>query len=217
MNVFNNYERQRYKDKELIVVLNRDDMDIEAWKREARNYNNVSIHQVPEQYNLGKCLNYGINESKYDVIAKFDDDNYYARRYLTESMGLLKKNNKVSIVGKNTAFIYFEETEALMVYRDGGENQFHRRIKGGSFVFRKSVWDQVKFDEEMPKRIDVDFLIRCLRLKHKIYSVSKYNYVCIRRADSDSHTQKISTEEYMAKCTLVAYTTDFVPLITKRV
>ncbi|WP_182302141.1 hypothetical protein [Cohnella cholangitidis] len=103
-----------------------------------------------------------------------------------------------------------------MIFRKGGEDQYQRKIKGGSFVFRKSVWDDVKFNEVEQQRIDVDFLERCKKKRYKIYSVSKYNYVCVRRADTDSHTQKISTKDYMAKCVPVARTTNFIPHITKR-
>jgi glycosyltransferase involved in cell wall biosynthesis len=215
-NVFKNYENQKYRKKELIIILNQDDMDIEEWKTEARKYNNVYVYQVPERYNLGKCLNFGIQAANYDIVAKFDDDNYYGRYYLTEAMDALKKNRRVSVVGKHTSFIYFEEKEALMIFRKGGEDQYQRKIKGGSFVFRKSVWDDVKFNEVEQQRIDVDFLERCKKKRYKIYSVSKYNYVCVRRADTDSHTQKISTEAYMAKCVPVARTTNFIPHIMKR-
>ncbi|QMV40785.1 glycosyltransferase [Cohnella cholangitidis] len=90
-NVFKNYENQKVRKKELIIILNQDDMDIEEWKKEAKKYNNAFVYQLPERYNLGKCLNFGIQAANYDIVAKFDDDNYYGRYYLTEAMDALKK------------------------------------------------------------------------------------------------------------------------------
>jgi Glycosyltransferases, probably involved in cell wall biogenesis len=214
-NVFQNYVNQKVENKELIVVLNHDGMDLDKWRREAAKYKNVSVYQVPEKYNLGKCLNYGIERANHKIIAKFDDDNYYAPHYLKEAMDTLGKNRKISVVGKHTAYVYFERKKALMLFRRGGENQYNRRIKGGSLVFRKKVWRKIKFNERKTHTIDVDFLNRCRRRHYKIYSVSKYNYVCIRRANFKSHTQKISTKDYMKKCKLVSYTKNFVPIITK--
>lgn len=215
-NVFNNYDNQKLKRKELIIVLNRNDMDINRWKKRAKRYKNVFIYRVDEKYNIGKCLNYGIEKSNYDIIAKFDDDNYYGPGYLKEALDILNNNRKVSVVGKHSAYVYFEETKALMLYREGGENKYKRRVKGGTFVFKRSVWRKIKFNEELRQNSDVDFLKRCKTKGHKIYSVSKYNYVCIRRADTNSHTQKLSTNDYMNKCKLVTYTKNFLPIITKK-
>lgn len=214
-NIFQNYRRQDYKKKEMIVVLNKDDMDIEAWKNEAKKYKNVSVYQVPEQYQLGQCLNYGISKAKYDILAKFDDDDYYASHYLKESMDVINNNPKISVVGKNASYIYFKEQKALMLFRGGGENKYRRHVKGGTLVFRRSVWKRVKFNEKRVHGSDVDFLKRCKKKGYRIYSVSKYNYVCVRRTDISSHTQKTSPEVYMARCKPVALTNDFIPLITK--
>ncbi|UVI28632.1 glycosyltransferase [Paenibacillus spongiae] len=215
-NVFANFDNQKVKKKELIVILNRDDMNIRRWRRKARRYKNVHIYRVAEEHNIGKCLNYGVGKANFDIIAKFDDDNYYGPGYLREALDAFKNKPKASVVGKYSAYVYFEETEALMIYRGGGENRYKRRVKGGTFVFRRSVWNKIKFNEQLRQNSDVDFLNRCRANKFKIYSVSKYNYVCIRRADTNSHTQKLSTQDYMAKCKLVAYTKDVLPIITKK-
>ena len=46
-NIFDNYERQTVKNKEMIIILNRDDMDFRKWRRRARKYHNVKVHKVP--------------------------------------------------------------------------------------------------------------------------------------------------------------------------
>ncbi|UVI28625.1 glycosyltransferase [Paenibacillus spongiae] len=214
-NIFQNYERQDYRKKEMIIVLNKDDMDIEAWRTEAKKYKNVSVYQVSEQFQLGKCLNYGIKKAKFDILAKFDDDDYYATHYLKEAMDLLSSNPKISVVGKHTSFVYFQEQKALMIYREGAEHKYRKHVKGGTLVFRRSVWDRIKFNEKRANGSDAVFLRRCKRDGYRVYSVSRYNYVCIRRADLGTHTQKTSAEKYMTRCTLVSQTKDFIPLITK--
>ena len=213
-NIFNNYARQNFENKEMIIVLNKDDMAIDQWKEEAKRYANVSVYQVSEKWNLGKCLNYGIEKAKHDRIAKFDDDDYYAPDYLKEGVSTLKRT-KASVVGKHTSFVYFEEEKALMLFRKGGEEKYRRHLKGGTLLFKRSVWDRIKFNEKMERATDAEFLRRSKREGYRLFSSSRYNYVCIRRRNVNTHTQKISTDEYMAKCHLISNTDNYITLITK--
>ena len=89
-NIFENFSRQNWKEKELIIILNNDKMDIEKWKEKAADYENVTIYQLPQEKTLGNCLNFGIEKAKYDIVAKFDDDDYYSPYYLTEAMEIFK-------------------------------------------------------------------------------------------------------------------------------
>jgi hypothetical protein len=67
-NVFENYENQDWEEKELIIILNRDDMDVNPWKERAKQSKSVTTYQLPEQLTLGACLNYGIKKSKYRLL-----------------------------------------------------------------------------------------------------------------------------------------------------
>lgn len=214
-NVFANYDRQTWKNKEMIIVLNKDDMDIDAWTERANQYheNEVRVYKLSESYKLGKCLNYAIAQAKEGILTKFDDDDYYGPQYLRETV-LAIRRGKASIVGKRTSYIYFEEKKALMILRPGEERMYVRGIKGGTLTFRKSVWRKVKFPENKEVGTDSLWIIRCVRRGFRVYSVSKKNYVCIRRKDMDSHTQKKSTEEYMSQCSFVRRTNNFIRFVT---
>jgi hypothetical protein len=214
-NVFANYDRQTWKDKQMIIILNKNNMDLKLWKERAMQYpqNEVRVYKLPQKYKLGKCLNYAIARAKEGMIAKFDDDDYYAPKYLRESVRALKKG-KASIIGKHTSYLYFEEKKALMVFRRGGERKYQRSIKGGTLLFKKSVWRTVKFPEHKLVGTDSGWTGRCRRRGFKIYSVSKKHYVCIRRKNIGSHTQKKSTKRYMSHCKLVRHTRHFAKYIS---
>lgn len=214
-NVFANYDRQLWKNKEMIIVLNKDDMDIDLWTEKAQQYpeDEVRVYKLPQKYTLGKCLNFAIDKAKEGIITKFDDDDYYGPKYLRESVSALKKG-KANIIGKHTAYLYFEEKKALMVFRAGGEKKYQRSIKGGTLLFDKSVWRKVKFPEHKKVGTDAGWTGRCRRRGFKIYSVSKKHYVCVRRKNMGSHTQKKSTKRYMSQCKLVRRTKDFTPYVS---
>lgn len=206
-NVFENYDRQLWKDKQMIIVLNNDNMDIQTYQERASQYpeNEVRVIQLPQKYKLGKCLNHAIELAEDGIIAKFDDDDYYGPKFLREAARAIK-SGKASIVGKNTSFIYFETNRALMIFRKGGEEKYVRSIKGGTLVFRKSVWERVPFPEFKEVGTDSGWVGRCIRRGFRVYSLSKRHYVCIRRKDIKSHTQKKSTRLYMSHCKLVLKT-----------
>ncbi|MFD2612383.1 glycosyltransferase family 2 protein [Paenibacillus gansuensis] len=215
-NLFQNYERQDWKNKEMIVILNRDDMSLSTWRDRAKRSTNVRVYKLPEQYVLGKCLNWAIRKARGSAIAKFDDDDYYAPQYVRESIYALR-SRKAPIVGKHTCFVYFEESNALMEYRGGKENALLRKVKGGTLIFKKKVWNKVKFAEDRVAGSDARWLADCCRTGFKVYSVSKMNYVCIRRRDISTHTQKKPTSAYMASCKFLRHTRDYVPHITKKI
>ncbi|NBD22995.1 glycosyltransferase [Paenibacillus glycinis] len=209
-NVFENYDRQLWKNKKMIIVLNNNKMDIAAYKERASQYpaGEITVYQLPQKYRLGKCLNYAINKADNGFIAKFDDDDYYGPRFLREAARAIKRG-KSSIVGKHTAYLYFKAKRALMVFRRGGERKYKRKVKGGTLVFRKSVWRRVKFPANRKSGTDAKWLTRCVRRGYRVYSVSKRHYVCIRSKNWNSHTQKKSTHRYMRHCRLVRRTKNF--------
>ncbi|WP_332694832.1 glycosyltransferase family 2 protein [Halalkalibacter lacteus] len=210
-NVFENYHNQRLKDKELIIVLNKDDMDIETWREKAKAYENVSVYQVSEELTLGECLNYGIEKSTFPFIAKFDDDDFYSPFFLNEVESAFH-NYVADIVGKTSFFAYIE-TEKMLVTLQKGENCYSNWVAGGTLVFKKEIWENVKFGKEK-SGTDVKFLRQCRQKGYKIFSTSKSNYTHIRRSNLDTHTWKISNIEIVLKGKQVIYTDNYKPHVT---
>ncbi|WP_219836927.1 glycosyltransferase [Paenibacillus sp. R14(2021)] len=206
-NVFKNYDRQLWKDKKMIIVLNNNKLDIERYQKRASHYrdNEIRVFQLPQKYKLGKCLNYAIKRADKGLVAKFDDDDYYGPKFLREAARAIK-GGKAGIVGKHTSFIYFKAKRALMLYRPGGERTYTRSVKGGTLVFRRSVWKRVPFPEFKKNGTDAGWLGRCFRRGIRTYSLSKKHYVCIRGKKSSNHTQKKSMRRYMSQCKLVRKT-----------
>ncbi|WP_219838365.1 glycosyltransferase [Paenibacillus sp. R14(2021)] len=209
-NVFDNYDRQLWKDKQMIIVLNNDKMDIEQYQLRAAQYpeNEVRVFQLPQRYRLGKCMNFAIAQAANGIIAKFDDDDYYGPKYLREA-GRAIKRGRAAIVGKHTSYIYFTSKRTLMIFRRGKEWKYQRSIKGGTLVFRRSVWNRVKFSEFRRAGSDSSWVGRCVRRGYRVLSLSKRHYVCIRRKNSSSHTQRKSTRLYMSHCKFVRRTNNF--------
>ncbi|PEZ03715.1 hypothetical protein CN326_17705 [Bacillus sp. AFS018417] len=204
-NVFRNYEQQVWRDKELIIILNKDTMDLNKWKKKAFSYHNIRVYQLHEQATLGDCLNFGVEKSKYNHIAKFDDDDYYGPYYLAHAMPEFK-NTEISVLGKSSYYVYFKNKKALMLVSNT-EKAFTDSVAGATLIFKKEVFKKVQF-EKVNRAEDYFFIDSCKKNGFKIYSTDKHNFAVVRH-DTEKHTWKLSDEDFMQWGEMIANTDDF--------
>lgn len=190
-NVINNFERQNYDNKELIVVLNYRNPDISKLQYKLSNYNNITTLMLNPNKTLGECLNYGVSKSTFDFIAKFDDDDYYGSNYLNESISQLV-NNKADIVGKSCIYVYLKNELSLRLMNKSKENIFINRVSGSTLFFKKNIIDNVKF-QNVNLSEDNFFCKDAIDNGYKIYSTSKQNY-CYIRDQHYNHSWKIHND-----------------------
>lgn len=207
-NIFENYLRQSFNNKELIIILNNDNIDTSLYKNKCKEYTNIRVYKINQVYNLGYCLNYGIKKAKKDIIAKFDDDDYYGENYLEECIEAFNVT-RADIVGKYTFFIYFENEKGLALRKNNKENSYVNNVAGATLSFKKNVFKKVKFSTSLRSGVDTDFRKRALKNGFKIYSTSKHNFVAHRRGNFKDHTWKIKDEELFKAFPIIEYTDDY--------
>ncbi|CAG7653643.1 glycosyltransferase [Paenibacillus allorhizosphaerae] len=209
-NVFQNYENQDYGPKELIIILNRDDMDLHKWRERAKKYQDVTVYKQPGTKTLGECLNYGIHRSKYDTIAKIDDDDFYMPGYLSQQMKAMNMMD-ADVVCKRTVYMYFMQEKMLAVHLHYRVvNKFLTKsggVKGSTLLFRKKVAEKVKFPD-LNRGEDSFFIAKCLEKHYKVYATDKKNYVCLRRPES-YHTWNVANDHLKRKSKLICITNDY--------
>lgn len=212
-NIFDNYERLSYPNKELIIILNNNDMNMEEYKIKAEKYKDVRVFQLDEEYSLGECLNHGIEHSRYSFISKMDDDDYYGANYFTDIMNAFKYT-EAQVVGKAARFIYYEATNVLTMDNTYYENKYvPSSLTAATITAKKEVFKRIKF-KKLKCGEGTVFLQECAALGVRMYATDKYNYVYIRHADLDSHTFKIPNEELIKTGTIILKTTDFTPIVS---
>jgi cellulose synthase/poly-beta-1,6-N-acetylglucosamine synthase-like glycosyltransferase len=221
-NIFQNFNRQIWEDKELIIILNKDEMDIEIWEEEAEVYPNVSVYQLPESMTLGECLNFGAQKAKHPFVAKFDDDDYYSPYYLKHSMNAFEETN-ASVVGKTTIYMYFKKQKLLTEFnpnRFGGEladnegKYNNNLLMGGTLIIKKSVFNHVQFSNTNIAE-DAAFCLACISQGFTLYSTTKENYVYLRSGEPNDHTWQANNNTLLKLCKVIANTEYYETLITK--
>ncbi|MBD2843935.1 glycosyltransferase family 2 protein [Paenibacillus sp. IB182496] len=206
-NLLRNYRRQRYKHKELIVILNKDGVSLRDWRRKAARYANVRVYQVPERISLGQCLNCGISVARYPLLAKFDHDDYYAPYYLQEQVKALRRTGS-AVVGKHACLVYLAASRKLIIRSPQERSRRVGFVQGGTILFRRKVLRQARFPD-LSLGEDVKFLRDCTRKGLVIHATTPYNYVYVRRKNKRTHTWRVGDHRFLPGSIPVAVTGNF--------
>lgn len=191
--IISNFCNQKFPCKELIIVLNNDDICKDEIMSKVAMDKRIRVVQLSQDRMLGSCLNLGIELAKYENIAKFDDDDYYAANYLMEAYKALKEN-RGDIVSKRSIFMYFMASGELITRYPIVEKQLCFRGAGATIFTTKNIWEKVKFND-LEVGTDTDFFSRCKKKGLRNYVTSMYNYLCIRNRDVTKHTWQTTEED----------------------
>lgn len=201
-NVLNNFLRQNYKKKEMIVILHGSSMNLEYYKNKSSQYKNIKVFRFDESVPLGECKNFGVKNSIFRYIAVFDDDDFYASNYLKHSIEVFDNVN-CDIVGKTSYFTYFEKIRTLALSRPKNENRFQYHVADSSLVIHRRVFNKVKFPSIAYP--DAHFQQLCVDFRLKIYSTNRFNYVVHRHHDPKyKHDWDISDQDLLIGSEIIA-------------
>ena len=128
-----NYRKQVYAEKELLLVLNNAIFDVESIEAQARDLNNVRIVQVDGRVTLGESLNRGVEEASGYYIAKMDDDDYYGENYLSDMM-LAADFSGAEILGKGTYFVHMKASNITALRSVASQHEFTDFVAGATLT-----------------------------------------------------------------------------------
>jgi hypothetical protein len=178
-NIFNNFKRQLYPSKELILVINSNE-DVIKYNTVANEMDilNYHIYTLKPTITLGECLNYSIREMNGIYWAKMDDDDYYGEKYLVEAHYSLI-TNKTDLVGKKSVRLYDEDT-STMYNLNQSKNKFVTFVRGPTFFCHKSLFSKHIIFHHLNHGEDTKLLKDLIKHCKKIYASSDENFIYIR-------------------------------------
>lgn len=193
-----NYARQSCARKELLLVLNNAEFDVDDIRKMTRSLPNVRVLPIDGRPSLGECLNEGVRLASGNYVARMDDDDFYGSAYL-DDLVLAARFTGAEIVGKGTYYVYLEGWNATGVRIAAKDHAMVRRITGATLFAQRDVLTRLPF-KHLTIGEDEALLgdARCAGCR--IYSADRFNYMTMRRQDHESHTWKIAVDEFAATC-----------------
>ena len=150
-------------------------------------------------------MNFGVSKSNYNLIAKFDDDDYYGQYYLNEAYRAFL-TYPCYVVGKNKTYYYLQDSNKLILKNEGIENGYTSSIMGSTLCFDKEIFNKLKFRDISIKE-DFYFNNDCIKNGYNIYSTTSFNHIVFKHADNNKHTFLYNIKILINKCTDVKINT----------
>ena len=193
-----NYRKQVYAEKELLLVLNNAIFDVESIEAQARDLNNVRIVQVDGRVTLGESLNRGVEEASGYYIAKMDDDDYYGENYLSDMM-LAADFSGAEILGKGTYFVHMKARNITALRSVASQHEFTDFVAGATLTGRREVLREIRFPD-CTRGEDSSLLAKASKAGCRIYSADAFNILVVRGTDHQRHTWDIGDSDFLKNC-----------------
>jgi len=170
-NLIDNYNRQEYSDKGLIVVENGEGLG--ACSKYGFKPDFIIRSNPPNQAiakNLGVQM---VRKNNGEFWTTFDDDDYYSPLYLNE---LATVAPKADIIGKQWNWVEFDS--GLFLFRENSHNQYALDVQGPTI----SAWTAVTipFRENMMISEDIQFCKDMVSAGARVYR-SSIKHFCYNR------------------------------------
>ncbi len=193
-----NFRKQTYGNKELILILNNAQFNLDDVRMHTDGIPNVRVLHVEGRTTLGDCLNKGVAAAAGNYVAKMDDDDYYGERFLSDSM-LAASFSDAEVVGKASFFMYFEDTDTTALAEVAREHTFTHFVTGGTMFIRSDVAGEIPFDP-ISLREDTNFLHAATQAGCRIYAADRYNFIRVRSDDLSNHADPTPDTEFLRRC-----------------
>lgn len=184
--IIDNYTKQTMKNKELILILNNEELSEEDFKEYQEKDPSIHVYTLDSAIMLGTCLNYAVMRAHYDYIARIDDDDYYGANYLQEIYDALV-SKKGDIVGKVRNYVYFMDEKILFSLKEPVCDMVAESLPGGTISFHKDVFKKLQFSDIIWGE-DNFFCRTAAKMGLKVYATSKNDFIYIRYNNMYKHT-----------------------------
>lgn len=185
---------QRFKNLELCVIGHGIEIDPAFTNRAMQAGLKARVFSAPAEATLGECLNKLVAESTGQIIAKFDDDDYYLPNYLRDQVNALINMN-ADLVGKSSIYFYLSEPNLLVRRWKHQEHTWRNFVSGSTFVGWREVFTDNQFAAKTQGE-DSEFLLQLERKGLNVYSADSFNYIAVR--GNSTHTWGITNTEILA-------------------
>lgn len=188
------FTKQAYPDKELILLLHGDGFDETAiQKKVAKLDYPVQLLSRAADTVFGDNLNLALEMATGEFFGKMDDDDLYGENHLFD-LAVAFQYAGADLVGKWGHHVYFQESDKTISFVADRQEAYVRHLPGGTFIGRTGTLRKMRFGF-IPRAIDSELHFRLVERGGLIYSTHYFNYIRVRHGD---HTYVKADEDFLA-------------------
>lgn len=156
---------------------------------------NVVIVEGRDEWKLGDCLNELVRVADGEVLAKFDDDDYYGGAYLLDQLLALRVTG-ADMVGKQASYVHLGNTDTVVLRNPEREHRWTTFVAGPTLTAPAELFRAHPF-EPRTKGEDTALLRAITDAGARVYSADRFNFMQVRRRTND-HTWSVDEAEILA-------------------
>ena len=180
--------KQSYQSIEVVVGCHGFVLDEHVKTRNLGAMENLKFFNCGREKNLGEVLNELVGYCDGQLIAKWDDDDWYDVDHILDLV-LAMRYSDAELVGKAAEFIYSELLDLTMRRFSTGADTFSTTIAGGTILTSKEVITEVLGGwPSAPRRVDRLLISEVLKAGGLCYRTHGFGYVLRRGVDPMAHT-----------------------------
>ena len=169
------FNRQKYKNKELIIVHTKSNDNTDEY---LNSVNNKNIKKFYFNGKIYKSLNYGIKQAKGDLIGILHSDDIFYSDLTLNHLANKYKANQYDIIYGN--ILYSDKNNLLKIKRDWSKIKLQKRYDvpphTGIFL-KKKIYNKLKYNCKYTISSDTDFLLRLFSSNYRSYYLNKYTTI----------------------------------------
>ena len=171
------FKKQKYKNKELIIINSKSDDHTDEYLKTIQN-NNIKSYNF--NGNIYASMNFGIRKSRGNIIGILhSDDIFFSKNVLSNIATSFKKENADLVYGN----IIYSKKNDLTIYKRSWSNislsnNYDLPPHTGVFI-KKKILDKMKYNTTYSISSDTDLLLRIFKKNYKTYYIK--NYICNMR------------------------------------
>ena len=196
--------RQDYPLLQLVLVLHGEESVVaqqaprvrallEGWEGE------WALIGMPPERNLGHALSAASARADGELLAKMDDDDFYASTHIWDLV-LARMYSGAQIVGKALDWVYLSAANMTVFRPTYQAERFAKFVAGGTMLISAGDLAQVGGWRPVPRSVDRALLDRVLDSGGLVYRTHGLGYMYVRNAaDGSANTSPVHEDHFLTK------------------
>ncbi len=172
MTSIESFKRQKYKNKELILVYSKSTDNTYEYLK-SFNHNNIKIFNF--NGSIYNALNFGIKKAKGEIIGVLHSDDIFFNEFTLNNIATIYKKNNYDLIYGN--ILYSEKNNLLNIKRNWSKINLIKKFDlppHTSLFVKKNVYNKYKYNSNYYISSDTDFLLKVFNKKLKKFYLNKY-------------------------------------------